>query len=323
MPDAAFDFHGLSLSITASDAAVADAVAQRLRRFPPAAGAPSMLRFEYTNAALRRPRGEARTVYESQRGAMLYHAEADRLWIETGDGVHALCAPGEGTATISTGPDAARRLWLLSRPLLTLPLLEMAKRHGRFGLHAAAVAVDGAGILLPGATGSGKSTLALALALGGLDLLGDDFVFLRSGADGIRALALPDDFDLTDETAALFGDLDGLLLDHDVGDWPKRRLPLEHATSALALQSRPVAMVFPRVAHTASSRVVPLDRSEALLDLVPNVLLTHPGASRDHLDALGRLVAQCRCYRLETGTDLGALPELMRGIVSETVAVAS
>ena len=72
---------------------------------------------------------------------------------------------------------ALRDAWLLARPLLTLPLVEMLKWRGLYSVHAAGAASDGGAIVLPGPSGSGKSTLALALARHGLNYMADDMLF--------------------------------------------------------------------------------------------------------------------------------------------------
>lgn len=57
---------------------------------------------------------------------------------------------------------------------------------GRLFLHASAVALDGAGCLILGASGRGKSTLALALMAAGARLVSDDGVFVA--AEGAEML---------------------------------------------------------------------------------------------------------------------------------------
>ncbi|PON09735.1 hypothetical protein C2W62_53865, partial [Candidatus Entotheonella serta] len=41
-------------------------------------------------------------------------------------------------------------LWLLTCPLLSIPLMELLKRRQRYSLHAAGVCIDGAGVVMPG-----------------------------------------------------------------------------------------------------------------------------------------------------------------------------
>jgi len=56
-----------------------------------------------------------------------------------------------------------------------------ARSSGLLTCHAAAVAVDGRGVLLVGNSGSGKSTTALACLADGMDSAGDDYVLVEPG----------------------------------------------------------------------------------------------------------------------------------------------
>lgn len=58
-------------------------------------------------------------------------------------------------------------------------------------LHASAVSLDGAGVLILGASGTGKSSLALALLGLGAALISDDRVILEAPPDGLH-LAAPE-----------------------------------------------------------------------------------------------------------------------------------
>ncbi|MBY5934492.1 HPr kinase/phosphatase C-terminal domain-containing protein [Tateyamaria omphalii] len=60
---------------------------------------------------------------------------------------------------------------------------------GSLRLHASAVAVDGRGILIRGASGSGKSSLALQLMGLGATLISDDQTELTENAGGVRLSA--------------------------------------------------------------------------------------------------------------------------------------
>jgi HPr kinase/phosphorylase len=57
----------------------------------------------------------------------------------------------------------------------------------RLTLHATAVAFDGRGVLITGASGSGKSGLALQLIAIGAALVADDQTELSADADGVHA----------------------------------------------------------------------------------------------------------------------------------------
>lgn len=67
----------------------------------------------------------------------------------------------------------------------------MPRRPGSSILHATAVAVDGAGLLITGASGTGKSSLAIQLMALGASLVADDGV-MATPKDGGLMLSAPD-----------------------------------------------------------------------------------------------------------------------------------
>jgi hypothetical protein len=325
-----YDVHGLRLSVfaPASLAPVLAAIDSRLKPFAAPPGVAPDLRLAFHLVANRhahlfdRPAG-GRPVYDPVAGEASYCPASDQLFISAaGDTVRALCHPARA-CVVSASPAAAGEVWLLSHPIVTLPLYEAAKRRGRFHLHAACVALGDRGLLIAGASGAGKSTLALALARAGFAFLGDDTVFLApapaaapGASSDLRVLAFPDEVDIADQTAALLPELRPLLGRPKARGAPKRQFRVEDVyAAALAVECRPAAVVFPRVAGGAASRLAPMRPDDALLELAPNVLLVEPRSSQAHLDILAALVRQTPCYRLETGTDLDALPAYLRPLV--------
>ncbi len=98
--------------------------------------------------------------------------------------------------------------------------------------------------------------------------------------------------------------------------WHKRQFLIEAMYPAEVVgDCSPAALVFPRVAHADTSVLKRISRDEALLELAPNILLTSGTHAQAHLDILGDLVRSCACYRLETGRDFDALPDLLRGVI--------
>jgi hypothetical protein len=65
------------------------------------------------------------------------------------------------------------------------------RSQGGLLFHAAALAWQGRGILLPGTMGAGKTTLTAWLLSRGLDYLTDELVFIPQGALTVQALARP------------------------------------------------------------------------------------------------------------------------------------
>lgn len=334
----AYDLHGVPLAVSGWGPAAA-AIHARLERLPAAAAPPRLggpagvsveiLEGGAAGLARRRPAG-ARPVYDPPDGEVVYSDAQDVLYIEHGSAAHgggrrlaALCEPALGRARLGVRPGLApgsQDAWYLSHPLFTVPLAEILKRRGLFMLHAAGVARDGRALLLPGTSGAGKSTLAVALVRAGLDLLGDDTVFLARAEGALRLLAFPDEIDLTPQSVEL---LVGLLpevaplLESRPG-WQKSQLAAERlAGCRIAWETRPAVLVFPRVAAgRTESRLTEIDPFSALLELAPNVLLTEPASSQAHLDALGELAQASRCYRLETGRDLAAAADRLASLLT-------
>jgi hypothetical protein len=111
---------------------------------------------------------------------------------------------GRAWGWLSSEVISARHLFT---DLLLAPLMEMLKRRGYYGLHAAAVTKDGAGYLLPGGAGSGKTTLALGLIKQGFAYLADDKLLLRREDDAILALAFTRHFNIDPQISHYYPEL--------------------------------------------------------------------------------------------------------------------
>ena len=318
-----YDLHGLRLAVTGPEHA-ADELHARLQRLPGRGGArekaPPDLLFELQveGAPGWKPK-RSRPVYDPPGGAVLYDEAADRLYIEMGTSLRAICEPGRGRARLawaSQEDGGEEGLWFLSHPLFNLPLMELLKRRGLFSLHAAGLCRNGRALVLPGTSGAGKSTLTVALlrSLGaGFGFLGDDTLFLARRPGGLRLLAFPDEVDLTDQTAGFFPELASLLEAPQRDGWRKRQIRAERLYGAeVVWDCAPGLLVFPRIAGRQESTLVPIGKDEALFELAPNVLLTEQASSQAHLDILAELVSASDCYRLETGWDLGGAVQLLQ-----------
>lgn len=323
MNDRGYLLHGVRLGVVAAGATgdaerAAAGLHARLAGLPPDGGPPHDATFEIhagERHLFERP-GSARPVYDPPLGEVLYDDAADRLYIAYGPRLRVLCEPAAGRSRASAAGMAEEDLWSLSHPLFTLPLVELMKRRGLYGLHAGGVCRDGRALLLPGTSGSGKSTLTLALARAGFGVLGDDTLFLTRRSAGISILAFPDEFDLTDQTVAFFPELAPLLDASRPAGWRKRQVRAEELYGApVVWECRPAVLVFPRVSGERESALTPLSPGEALLELAPNVLLTEARSSQAHLDVLAELVERSDCYRLATGTDLGGAVELLGALL--------
>ncbi|MCX6020383.1 MAG: hypothetical protein NTZ05_01385 [Chloroflexi bacterium] len=318
-----YGLHGLHLQLETGDAGLLGALDARLKLLPAApGGAPDFVfAFHGPEAAGQRivaaPTSPERLVYDPPGGAVWYHEASDLLHITFGEMARVVCDPALGRADIVTGVWSGAARWLLSHPLFTIPLTEMLKRRGVYSLHAGGVALNGRSLLLPGAGGSGKTTLTLALLRAGWDLLGDDTALLHPEPEGLRVRAFPDEADVTDATAAMFPELRHLAGRPRAEGWPKHSIPADSiAQTTVAWETRPAALIFPHIARTNRSVLHPLSAMEALVELVPNVLLTDSRSSQAHLDALATLVRSVACYRLDTGLDFAEVSGLLRELLA-------
>jgi hypothetical protein len=319
-----YEIHGVGLTVASEEPAVIDAMELRLQGFRREPIARPEVRLEFVlnghddHAASSRPPGTSRPVYETPYGHVHYFPDADTL---CGDlqGVGLRCEAGGGVARLRSTAFAGNDLYLATHPLATISLMELLKRHGRYSLHAACLAEsDGRGVLLAGPSGAGKSTLTIALVRAGLCFLSDDIVFLRHdpAAETVEVLAFPDALGVTPHTAERFGDLRALAAEEPPSGFPKRLVRMDELFETRTLTScEPRALIFPEVVHDRPSRLDPLDPKEALLRLVPDVLLTQPAGTQSHLQALAALLARVRCYRLQSGADLDATARLVRELL--------
>jgi hypothetical protein len=205
---------------------------------------------------------------------------------------------------------------MASHLVLTILLVEILKRRGWYSLHAAGFSDNGRAVLIPGTSGAGKSTLSVALLRGRFDYLSDDMVFLRQFPDGMRVRGFVEDVDVNDQTICFFSELDFLLRSPKAYDSPKRQLRVEEVYGAKTVaEALPKAIILPRISGRQTSVITQIEGDEALLEIVPNVLLTEPRACQAHLGVLAELVKTTACYRLDTGQDFNRIPILFRELL--------
>ncbi|MGO9976525.1 MAG: hypothetical protein ACLP01_27690 [Solirubrobacteraceae bacterium] len=319
-----YDFHGVAIEVRSAEPAVLAAMDLRLRDFR--SGPHSVLAAVRIGFAVD-PHPECyevdlaqhagRPVYDTPYGTLRYFSDIDVLAGTLGD-VHLRCEPRRGVALIRSPQLSGRRLYFATHPLATVSLMELLERRGMFSLHSACLATrDGRGVILSGTSGAGKSTLSLALVRAGMAFLSDDVVFLaQDGKSGrVRALGFADTVGVTRYAAERFAELAGRLLEPPANGFPKRLARIEDLFGVSSTPScEPQALVFPEVVPGGASRLEPLDPGEALLRLVPDVLVTDAAGTQAHLGAIAALLGRVRCYALRSGADLERAAELVRAI---------
>ena len=314
------DLHGLIMEISASEA-VLNAVANRFADFPSGEMRSPDFRFVIQSIRspalheIQRPNGPSRAFYQTNIGDALYFPKEDVGYIEYGPGARVWFRPASGECRISIlQPESDQQLWLATHPLFTIPLQEMLKRRGTYGIHAAGLARNGRSLLLQGTSGSGKSTLTIALLKSGFDWLSDDLVLLDP-SDGLHTLAFPEKIKATQETLSMFAELDAAHGTKLQG-WPKYQLRAQDFfTSSIVWRSVPAVLVFPVIANRDESSLSPLTGDEAFLLLSSSVLLTETQSTRSHIGALAELAKTVPAYRLHTGRDFDQVASLLGALL--------
>jgi hypothetical protein len=95
--------------------------------------------------------------------------------------------------------------WFVMRFVFYMVIGAMLGYDGYEIVHAAAIALDDAGILIAGSPASGKSTLVLSCLQTGMNHLADDVLFLAKDNGLVRVYAFPEDIGVRKGTTRLLG----------------------------------------------------------------------------------------------------------------------
>ena len=190
------------------------------------------------------------------------------------------------------------------------------RSKGLLVVHAGAVGVPGAGLLLAGRSGSGKSTTSVRAISAGLLYVGDDCALVEGGpAPKIHALY---------NSARLRRDaLETLLAMHDQVVNPQRSRADKalvfldsFAPQQLATELPLRAIALPRVGGQTDTVVTPAAPSEVYRAIAPDTALTMLGGDAQAVLALIRgLVSELPCYHLTLGSDGDGVTDALRGLL--------
>jgi hypothetical protein len=254
---------------------------------------------------------------EGDRPALVIRRARGWLRLEYADGV-AFTVRSDGARVGCTWPaalsldDAAT---YLMGPVMGLIL----RLRGATCLHASAVEVGGAAVLVCGPGGAGKSTTAAALVARGHALLSDDISPLVETADAVRVQPGYPLVRLWPEAGrALYGG--ETALPRLTAGWDKRYRRME-AFCGTPLPLRTVYVMAGREEDRAP-RVEPLPAGEAVLNLLANVYmgwLPDATARGRDLVRLGGVAARTRVVRLVPHKDPARIGELCARIEADAM----
>lgn len=203
-------------------------------------------------------------------------------------GATAWCDPGRGCGGLSV-QSLDQHLLEVVAGLIAAPLLmELAVGWGWLGLHAAGVAWENRGVLLPGPSGCGKSTIFRNAAAGGFDLLSDDLIWLHEEPEGFRLWPFP------------------------------RGVPAE-ATPNPTVEDVPVkAIVCPTITEIEHNRLLRITPQQTF-----DVIISQSGFLAGGRHAAARFkslvrLAQIPAWRLESGKYREEVPTLLKVLLSSS-----
>ncbi|HEX7277310.1 MAG TPA: PqqD family peptide modification chaperone, partial [Acidimicrobiales bacterium] len=190
----------------------------------------------------------------------------------------------------------------------------IAGRPDLLCIHAASVALAGAGVLLPASSGSGKTTLCGRLLQRGAEYLTDDSVGL-AGEGLMLGYPRPLGFKWRGEDRFADVDLTGLQLDSLQLVW---QVPAARLGASTVASTQAALVAVPRFERGAELRIEPLTRHASARHLIAQAQNMGAVGLTPALHLLGGLVARCQSYSLTYGDARDAA-----GMIETMVEVAA
>jgi hypothetical protein len=248
-------------------------------------------------------RGETGPRYHGEDGEVLVHAADATLSV----------VEAKRRAALHYVPDASNVVWYQKATPLKDIVHAWTRWHDLQLIHAAAVGNHEGGVLIAGVAGAGKSTTSLACLRGGLAFAGDDYVLVDVERAFVHSLysSAKLEWDNFDRHPELFrpgnsrADPKALaFLARDAPERVGRGFPLR-------------ALLLPTISGRDETRAVRTTAARGLLGLAPSTMLQMPGHDQRSFGAMARLVDRLPAYRLELGTDLSALPDVVETVITD------
>lgn len=201
---------------------------------------------------------------------------------------------------------------------LMLSILWLIRPHGLYALHANSAAKDEVGVLVVGDTGSGKSTTALSLIRQGWGYLSDDVTLIRHTPDGIEAIAFLKGFSFDQNLVKHFPELNKSSGISSLNG-QKRFLDIKPIYPVRFQASCfPKVLIFPKIVSSDKSKLIPIDRTKALVLLAENSggIMVDREMVVKQMEVLKGLAYQTSSYQLLAGRDLYEEPERITEVLN-------
>lgn len=183
-------------------------------------------------------------------------------------------------------------------------------------IHAGTLGYKGLGVLLAGSGGSGKSGTTLSGVLHGLSTVGDDYIVVQKGTDGLR---------MEPVIKLMKQDESGLnRLGLSASDAPMKgpnwqnkfvfyytELKPDAATDGLDLK----AILLPVITGSDRTEIAPANTREAVMALVPSSLYQLKGGWTDTLTFTSGLCRRVPAFHLRLGRNSGEIAGAIRKFI--------
>ncbi|MCC6242671.1 MAG: hypothetical protein IT353_07500 [Gemmatimonadaceae bacterium] len=217
-----------------------------------------------------------------------------------------------GIVSIWMSEEAVARFVRAEATLLILTIVFLLRRIAWYHVHGACL-IDprGRGWLFVGNAKGGKSTTTALLVRRGWTLVTDDVGFLDVQSGQATLIGPRQPIELRDGGRELLG----LGVGFDVGRGDATGFWPEEFGGSWTDRIKPEIIAFPRLGeHTTISPSTPRQALSAIVKASSLVLL-EPAFAQPHLDALGMLARQSRCFDLTIGPDLLVTPQILESLV--------
>lgn len=216
-------------------------------------------------------------------------------------------------ATVWLSPEAVPQIETASRGFLLIVLVFVMRRLGWYHVHGAAL-IDpkGRGWLIAGDSNCGKSTTTALMSTRGWKIGTDDIGFLALRGDKVVSLGVRTRIALRPGGVALLGATGGNVMEQrkKEGFWPEE-LGGEWAPVVV-----PEIIAFPRIGeHTSIAKATPRAALSGIV-MWSHWVLYEPVFAQEHLDVLGKVARQSRCFDLTLGPDLFENPDMLENLIS-------
>lgn len=215
--------------------------------------------------------------------------------------------PSRAKSKIYYYPIIEREPTLFTPLFFTIILIELLRFRGIYYLHSGGVSKDKKNcILIAGEGNSGKTTLTTTFIKYGYYFLGDDALFIYNNGNGeIYAHSYGRDFLFTRDGIKYFPEF-SRRVNPDNGNIKLSLPAVKIFKNKFIKDSRPFTILFTKVGNKKRTTLKEIRPLQALRNLIlcSQQVMFDNIVAKPHLDALAKLVTQCRCFEVMLGIDL-------------------